>query len=164
MNRPTNIINIANLPETSVSSGEKFQFTKKSLSQSTGAQKIGCRIYAVQSGKRAWPYHFHYGNEEAIFILEGSGTLRQNGQESPVQKGDYIALPVGPEFAHQLINTSETLLTYLCISTMIEPDICVYPDSNKVGVFAVDAPGMPVTEKTLEKFFLQNEVGYYEGE
>lgn len=142
----------------------KFQFSKKSLSREAGSQKLGCRLYTVEPGKSAWPYHFHYGNEEFIFILEGSGTLRLNEERFAVESGDYIALPVGPEHAHELINTSSGLLRYLCVSTMVEPDVCIYPDSKKVGIFAVDAPGRPVTEKTLEEFLPHKTVGYYEGE
>ncbi len=36
--------------------------------------------------------------------------------------------------AHQLTNRGETNLKYICISTMIDPDIKIYPDSGKVGV------------------------------
>ncbi len=159
-----NLTNLSQIEPVKVERDDHFGFIKKSLSQATGAEKLGCRYYEVAPGKRAWPYHYHYGNEEAIFILEGEGLLRQADGEHPVKKDDFMTFPVGPEHAHQLINNSSAPLKYLCFSTMIEPDVCVYPYSNKIGVFAVDAPGMPVTEKTLEKFYKNEELSYYEGE
>ena len=48
---------------------------------------------------------------------------------------------------------------------MRHPDILVYPDSGKVGVFAGAAPGGPPQELTLRKFLsLSGEVNYWEGE
>jgi hypothetical protein len=56
-------------------------------------------------------------------------------------------------------------LRYLCFSTMIEPDVMVYPDSGKIGLFAGSAPGGPKEKRTLSKFLRSDaEIGYYEGE
>ena len=49
-----------------------------------------------------------------------------------------IAAPVGS--AHQITNTSDAELRYLSISTMIRPDVCEYPDSDKVA--ALPGPGL----------------------
>jgi uncharacterized cupin superfamily protein len=98
-------------------------------------------------------------------VLEGSGTLRIGGEEVQVSKGDYVALPARAERAHQLVNSSEAVLRYLCFSTMIEPDVMVYPDSGKVGIFGGAAPGEPKEKRTFSKFLRGDaEVGYYDGE
>ena len=48
---------------------------------------------------------------------------------------------------------------------MIEPDAMIYPDSNKIGLFAGSAPDGPKEKRTLSKFLRSDaEVGYYEGE
>ena len=76
-----------------------------------------------------------------------------------------MALSVGESGAHQIINTSGEPLRYLCFSTMIEPDVMVYPDSDKIGLFAGSAPGGPKEKRTLSKFLRgYAEVEYYEGE
>jgi uncharacterized cupin superfamily protein len=147
------------------SHGERFGYRRKRLGSAAGAEKLGCSLYEVPSGRRAWPYHYHLANEEAIYVLEGSGTLRINGEEVEISQGDYVALPVGPAGAHQLINHSDAALRYLCFSTMVEPDIAIYPDSDKVGLFAGAAPGGPKDKRTLQKFLRADaEVGYYDGE
>jgi len=159
-----NIININNLEWQSSEHGD-FAYEDKWLAAATGGEKLGASFYKLMPGKKAFPYHYHYANEEAVFILEGSGTLRLNNEKLPIKQGDYIALPAGPAFAHQIINTSEKPLMFLCFSTMNHPDVVEYPDSNKVGVTAGTAPGGD-PEKILLKarFRKQDAVNYFEGE
>src|SRR2546423_316612 len=86
------------------------------------ASKLGASWFEIQPGKKAFPFHFHLANEEAIFVLEGEGVLRNGDEEHTVRAGDYIALPPGPP-GHQLINRSSAPLRYLAFSTMIEPEV-----------------------------------------
>jgi uncharacterized cupin superfamily protein len=98
-------------------------------------------------------------------VLEGSGTLRIGGEEIPISEGDYVALPARAQAAHQIVNNSGVVLRYLCFSTMVEPDVMIYPDSGKVGIFGGAAPGGPKEERTFNTFLRGDaEVGYYEGE
>jgi uncharacterized cupin superfamily protein len=92
--------------------------------------------------------------------------LRIGEEEVPISKGDYATFPAArEEGAHQLVNTSSSVLRYLCFSTMVEADAIVYPDSGKIGVFVGAAPGGPREWRTLSKFLRGDaEVGYYEGE
>jgi uncharacterized cupin superfamily protein len=147
------------------SHGEKFGSRRKQLGSSAGGEKLGCSLYEVPPGRRAWPYHYHLANEEAIYVLEGSGTLRIGGEEIRVSKGDYVALPARAQAAHQLVNDSGAVLRYLCFSTMVEPDVMIYPDSGKIGIFGGAAPGGPKEKRTFSKFLREEaDVGYYEGE
>jgi uncharacterized cupin superfamily protein len=98
-------------------------------------------------------------------VLEGAGTLQIGGQEVRISEGDYVALPARAQAAHKIVNSSEAVLRYLCFSTLVEPDMIVYPDSGKVGIFGGAAPGGRKEERTFSKFLRGNaEVGYYEGE
>jgi len=97
----------------------------------TLAKKLGASYDVVPPGKRSCPYHFHYAHEEMFVILEGEGTLRVAGEMIPIRAGDVIDIPPGPEFPHQIINTSNATLKYLSISTQEMPEVCEYPDSNK---------------------------------
>ena len=107
----------------------------------TVAKKLGASVDIVLPGKVTCPYHSHYTQEEMFIILEGEGTLRVAGEMVPVRAGDVIDIPPGPEYPHQLINTSNAPMKYLSISTQEDPEICEYPDSGKYGVYArVAAP------------------------
>jgi uncharacterized cupin superfamily protein len=164
MRRP-NVTNEDELRWVEHSHGEKFGYKRKSLSSAAGGEKLGCSLYEVEPGRRAWPYHYHGANEEAIYLLEGSGSLRVDGEEVSISGGDYAAFPASAEGAHQLVNTSDKTLRYLCFSTMAQPDAMVYPDSGKVGVFVGAAPGGPKEKRTLSGFFrAEDGVNYYEGE
>lgn len=102
----------------------------------TTAKKLGAGIDIVPPGKRSCPYHFHYAQEEMFVILEGEGTLRVAGEMIPIRAGDVIDIPPGPEYPHQIINTSNAPLKYLSISTQELPEVCEYPDSGKYVAFA----------------------------
>jgi len=102
----------------------------------TIARKLGGGLDVLPPGKRACPYHFHYAQEELFIVLEGSGTLRVAGEMIPIRAGDVIGIPPGPEYPHQIINTSDAPLTYLSFSTQELPEVCEYPDSGKYVTFA----------------------------
>jgi uncharacterized cupin superfamily protein len=44
---------------------------------------------------------------------------------------DVVFIPPGPQYPHQIINTSDAPLKYLSISTRETPEICEDPDSGK---------------------------------
>ena len=71
----------------------------------------------------------------------------------------------GPDGAHQTLNDSNATLRYLCISTMIEPEVNFYPESNRVGFFAGSAPGGDREQRFFEGFVpLNASVDYWAGE
>jgi uncharacterized cupin superfamily protein len=101
------------------------------LATGTAATKLGISIDVVAPGMRSCPYHFHYAQEEAFVVLEGSGTLRVAGEMLAIGAGDTIFIPPGPEYPHQIVNTSSAPLKYLSISTRETPEVVEYPDSGK---------------------------------
>lgn len=114
------------------------------VSDGTAARKLGAGYDVLAPGKRSCPYHYHLAQEELFVILEGQGSLRVAGQLLPVAAGDLVFIPPGPQYPHQFINTSDAPLRYLSISTQERPELCVYPDSDKVAAFA---PGHSVIQR-----------------
>ena len=76
MREHSNVVNEQDLEWGEQSHGEMFGYRRKQLGSAAGGEKLGCSLYEVPPGRRAWPYHYHLANEEAIYVLEGSGTLR----------------------------------------------------------------------------------------
>ena len=68
----------------------------------------------------------------------------------------YLAMPPGPP-GHQVVNRSAAPLRFLALSTMIEPEVAIYPDSKKIGVLA-RKHGLASVHKQ------DGAVDYYEGE
>jgi uncharacterized cupin superfamily protein len=130
------------------------------LGTGTAAKKLGASIDTVAPGKRSCPYHFHYGQEEMFIVLEGNGTLRVAGAMLPIKSGDVMFIPAGPEYPHQIINTSDTPLKYISISTRESPEMCEYPDSGKYAAFATTDSGKRV--HVVQR--AEQSVDYWDGE
>ena len=134
-------IDIESLEWKEMSHGKRFGHRRKQLGGAAGGRMLGCSLFELEPGRRAFPYHWHTANEEAIYVLSGRGTLRLAGRETPLAEGDYVALLTGEQGAHQVINDADRPLRYVCVSTMLEPEAVVQPDSGKIGLIVGSAPG-----------------------
>ncbi|WP_435553139.1 cupin domain-containing protein [Natrinema sp. CGMCC1.2065] len=143
---------------------EETTFQRKELSTAVDADDLGCSLYELPPGERSWPYHYHTANEEAIYVLAGDGRLKtEDGLES-LEAGDYATLPADESGGHRVVNDGDETLRYLAMSTMNEPDVTVYPEMEKVGVFVGSPPGGR-DERSLEGYYrLADEVEYWEGD
>ena len=155
------VINLDELDYEHAPETGPFQQSWANIGSRIGARKLGYNLTIVPPGKRGCPFHNHHNNEEMFLILEGQGVLRFGDQEYPVRKHDFIACPPGGrEVAHQILNTGDTDLHYLALSTKERTEVVEYPDSNKVGVFVGDYGAMD-----LRKLFqADTNVDYMHGE
>ncbi|SMO46471.1 cupin domain-containing protein [Halorubrum cibi] len=163
-------VNEAELEWTETDRGEA-RFKRKQLGEAAGGDALGCSLYELPAGHKSWPFHYHTANEEAIYVLEGTGSIRlATGTDDPddevhdLTPGTYVALPADESGGHRVINDSEGVLRYLAVSTMVEPDVTVYPDSETFGVFVGSPPGGR-EERSLEGYYdADADVGYWDGE
>ena len=125
------IRNINDVPMTRLLREPNYDAKGARLAQGTVAQKLGASFDVLEPGKCGCPYHLHHAQEEMFIILEGHGTLRVAGEMLPIRSGDVIFIPPGPDYPHQIVNTSDAQLKYYSISTRETPEICEYPDSGK---------------------------------
>ena len=79
-------------------------------------------------------------------------------------EGDFVLIPKGSEYAHVLINESDEDLVYLCMSTMVMPDVVHYPDSDKLGVLENMVWAKGVQAGAVDGFYARRSVDYWEGE
>lgn len=119
-----------------------YYTSKRALfSAGIGARKLGYNLTELPPGKAQCPFHSHREEEEMFLILEGEGELRFGQERYKLKRNDVVACPTGgPEVAHQIINTGKTTMRYLSLSTMSSTEVCEYPDSQKIGVFATTSP------------------------
>ncbi len=133
----TKVINIDGLKLEHFTKGTTFESRCARIGAVLGAKHLGYSYDVVPPGKRSCPFHSHRGEEEMFFIVRGTGTLRYGGETRKIRAGDVICCPTGgPETAHQIVNDSGEELAYLSVSTMAPVEICEYPDSNKMGLYA----------------------------
>ncbi len=136
-----------------------FEFQNSSVSNpfATGEGKMSVCFYTLQPGKANYPYHYHTGNEEVFYIINGQGTLKTPEGEKAVSEGDVIVMPANENGAHMLINTSDAPLVYLDVHTinLNSPEVVVYPDTEKFMIMA---------GKFKKSYKIDSEVNYLDGE
>lgn len=160
------ILNLSDVPLRENGNGGKFEAQLGRIGGKIGAQKLGCMLHIVKPGKTAFPYHAHHVNEEMYLVLEGEGTYRLGDKSYTVKKGDILAAPSGDDStAHQLSNTGNEDLHYLCFSTKQDPDVVEYPDSGKFAVGSImDQDKGMLSARLAYIGRKENSLDYFDGE
>ena len=122
-----------------------------------GGSMLGATIYELPPGQSNCPYHYEYGNEEWLIVLEGRLTVRHPGGEDELEPGDVVVFPVGAEGAHKLTNGGSETVKLVMVSTKLEPSVAVYPDSDKIGVWPGDERDKIMVKRS-------SDVDYWDGE
>ncbi len=123
------VMNLDEVAFDDVEENGRFTSSRGSIGCHIGARQLGYNLTVLPPGKVQCPFHSHHGEEEMFLILEGEGELRFGDRRYPLRKHDVIACPTGgPEVAHQIINTGQTTMRYLALSTVAQVEVCEYPD------------------------------------
>ena len=160
------IVNIADVPLRDGGNGEQFVAKLGRIGAVIGAQKLGCQLHVLPTGKKAFPRHAHHANEEMFYVVFGEGAYRVGDETYPIREGDVISAPAGDaSTAHQILNTSSGELRYLAFSTRLDPDITEYPDSQKFTVASMIPPGAGMLSAKFSYVGRKDgPVGYFDGE
>ena len=147
---------IEEIPVSHKREHEGYEYFRRKFIPFGAAGNTLVSVYEIPPGKSAYPYHFHYKNEETFCILSGAGILKTPEGERKVGPGELLFFPAGPEGAHKITNSSETeMRTYIDFDVVHDIDVAVYPDSDKIGIWG----------KGINKIYPQNaDVDYYDGE
>lgn len=111
-----------------------FASRRARIGYELGCELLGVSLWEVPPGEAAYPYHFHYADEELVIVVRGRPTLRMPEGERELQEGEAVRFPVGEDGAHQLRNATDETVVLLAASSSGRPDVVVYPDSDKIGV------------------------------
>jgi uncharacterized cupin superfamily protein len=114
---------------------EGFRTGMKRLGPLVGAQRTGMSLYELPPGQAICPYHYEYGEEEWLVVLEGEPTLRLPEGTRRLRPWDVCAFPVGPAGAHGVRNETDAVVRVLMFSEVRVPTATVYPDSDKIGIW-----------------------------
>ena len=126
------------------------------VSGALGSERTAMFIYDLPSGKSSCPYHYEY-DEEWLLVLDGTLIVRTPDGEQTLERGDIVCFPAGPAGAHKIMNRSESPARMMMFSSTRVPAVSVYPDSDKIAVWAGEEPD--------ELIFKRNTaVPYWEGE
>jgi uncharacterized cupin superfamily protein len=139
-----------------------FSYRRARLGQQAGAAQLGASLYEIPPGQATFPYHAHSANEEMMIVLSGRPHLRTPEGWRQLVEGEVVAFHAGDEGAHQLQNRTDDDVRVLVVSTMLAPEVNLYPDSGKV-MAATRAPGA-AGEGFQEAYRREQATDYWEGE
>ena len=103
-----------------------------------GARETGASLYELPPGQALCPYHYEYGEEEWVMVIEGRPSVRTPEGTERLDPFDVVFFPKGPAGAHQIRNDSDSAVRVLMWSTVVYPTATAYPDSDKIGVWTGD--------------------------
>ncbi len=127
------------------------------LGKMFGATRTGTSLYEIPPGEALCPYHYEYGEEEWVLVIEGNPTLRDPDGTHTLEPWDVVFFPRGPEGAHRIQNDSDANVRIIMWSDFVSPSITVYPDSDKFGVWASNEEDSILVRRS-------SAVDYYDGE
>ena len=151
---------MANIQRPEFEPGERpegFRSRRARIGYELGTELIGASLWELPAGEAAYPYHFHYSDEELVIVLSGRPSLRTAEGIRELEEGEAVSFPVGEDGAHQILNRGQETATFLAVSSSGRPDVVVYPDSDKVGIWTGDKETDVLVRRS-------SRVGYYDGE
>jgi uncharacterized cupin superfamily protein len=135
-----------------------FWFRAAELEARLGAVRIGAAVYEARAGVPIWPYHYHYPDEEWLYVLDGAPVLRDVGGRRRLETGDVVCFPPGHRGAHTLEGPGWFVL--FSGERSSGPFVSVYPDSDKVSV----SPGIEADRLNALRLVRASSVDYWYGE
>src|SRR5436190_1827512 len=88
-----------------------FRSRRARIGRELGSELIGCSVWEVPAGEAAYPYHFHYSDEELVIVLAGRPTLRTPDGTRELDEGEVVRFPLGPDGAHAVDAAVAAVLT-----------------------------------------------------
>jgi uncharacterized cupin superfamily protein len=133
---PLKPISSSDVPWTEWSDVPNFAVRYKHLSLAALGEDyhVGVAIEELAPGKQSAPFHYHFAEEEHVYLLEGALTVRLGPDTHEMKPGGYVCFPAGQRAGHCLVNNGSAPCRYVIVGERIPDEVAVYPDSNKVLV------------------------------
>ncbi len=124
--------------EADASEPEGYGSPYAKLRDNIGAERLSGTVAILAPGEWVCPYHYELVEEEWLFVLEGTATVRTPDGEEAVAAGEIVCFARGPAGAHQIGNTAAEPLRIVIIGERAQCAATVYPTGDKIGVFGPD--------------------------
>jgi uncharacterized cupin superfamily protein len=106
---------------------------RRGLAQESGLRWFGASVFELPEGQWTFPYHYHHGLEEWLYVVAGAPTLREPAGERALSAGDLVCFPSGPDGAHAVRGPGRVAM-FSGAASDSAASVSVYPDSDNVGV------------------------------
>jgi uncharacterized cupin superfamily protein len=134
--KPIKPIKSDDVPWTAFADVPNFNIRYKHLTMAACGDDyhVGVAIEELPPGMRTAPAHYHFIEEEHLYLLEGTLTLRLGADTHGMEAGDYACFPAGQKAGHTLINDGDKPCRYVIVGENSPNEVVVYTDTNKVLV------------------------------
>jgi uncharacterized cupin superfamily protein len=133
-----------------------FTAAEAPFGAAAGGRDLAVRLYEIAPGASLCPYHYEYV-EEWLLVIAGDVRVRMPTETVELRAGDVICFSKGPEGAHRVMATETAPARVLMFSPSTTPSVCVYPDSDKLAVWAGPEDDLMVRRAEAH-------LDYYDGE
>jgi uncharacterized cupin superfamily protein len=101
---------------------------RRRLGDPGGLRDFGVNLMTLPPGCWSSQRHWHSGEDEFVYVLEGEVTLIEDGGETLLRAGDCAAFPRGAGNGHHLINKSSAMAICLEVGSRNPQDLTTYSD------------------------------------
>ncbi|MDQ6746415.1 MAG: cupin domain-containing protein [Actinomycetota bacterium] len=116
------------------------------LAQHAGAARLAANLYEIERSGVVSPLHFHHANEELLFVLSGTPTLRRgHGEERTLTTGEVVAFLPGPSGTHQIVNHATEPARVLIVATNDLPEVAEQPENEQMAIITRRWPAAAAT-------------------
>jgi uncharacterized cupin superfamily protein len=101
---------------------------RRRLGDAAGLKNFGVNLTRLDPGAESSMRHWHAGQDEFIYVLEGEATLVTDAGRQKLTPGMAAGFPAGKADGHQLVNETARPVVYLEIGDRTPGDGASYTD------------------------------------
>jgi len=120
--------------------------TKRKLGDVFGLRNFGVNLTSLEPGAASALFHCHQVQDEFVYVLEGRHTVVFGDEEYQLRPGDCIGFKAGTGKGHQLVNRTDTVVTYLELGDRTPGEQVTYGKDDIAAVMGPDGKWL-VTHK-----------------
>ncbi|QHQ34979.1 cupin domain-containing protein [Algicella marina] len=102
------------------------------FSDSGGLTQFGAFEEILPPGSSSSVKHWHAGEDEMVYVLQGEITLHEGDNSVVMRPGDAATFRAGDPVGHCFQNRSESEARILVIGTRSSGDVITYPDHDRI--------------------------------
>ena len=106
---------------------------RRRLGDAAGLSQFGVNLLRLPPGAWSSQRHWHFKQDEFVYVLSGEVVLVTDAGEEVLHAGDCAGFKGGEEDGHHIINRSGQDATLLEVGTRIEGDGAMYPGIDLVA-------------------------------
>lgn len=107
---------------------------RRRIGNAGGITQFGVNLCRLEPGSASSQRHWHEGEDELVYMLEGEAVLVEDEGETILRPGDAAAFKAGVPNGHHIVNRSERDVLFLEIGTRSSGDRAQYSDIDMQAV------------------------------